>query len=982
MTAAFQGNAFQPNAFQMGSDAAPTGLAVVEISDGNDTVMILHEQDQHVDHLGTVVSTIAQDADNECVFPNVLSVTPGSDLTTGTSHVVTFTASVGDGILVVLATNGNTHTATAGWTEVVDNESVVSYWRIIDGTEGGTMTITSSANSESVWYVYRIQGGTFDPQSTPAASTSLNAVTQDPPSLAWGWADKTLVLAAIAGDTSTSPITFTSGPSELASGFNGQETGGTSVPDAFLAVSFGAVDGSSLNPSAFNITAQVEYDLATIAIKGNCRVQQSIIALDDQDWTDFSDYGSVTPQAIPDLGPGPCRPPSATAVSYASAVTSTTHAITLPSGLAVGDRMIVMAIALTSSTMTGSPFPAGWTQFFYGSSNNASFAWKDYEPSDGTTVTVTLSSTSQLHGYSLRLAGETFDPTVAPGPVSEATGTSTTPDSPSGSTTWGADESLWVALATLTGGTSAFSGYPANMPDNNLAAGTGDRTAIATGTASTSTFDPATFTIAASVAWRSRTFAIKGTCFPGVLQASVETDSQDFTDLEDYGSYTSPLSGDGAAPGENFLLGTGDGLDIQDFTDEADYGVSVAPAIPDNNPDVAPSSLDDQDFTDLEDYGSVTPQAIPDNNPEVAPSSLDDQDFTDLADYGDFVEPAIDDNNEELAPSSLDDQDFTDHWDYSDYVLQLSDDFVLREDFILGDGQGLDTQDFTDEADYGDFVEPLSDDSVDFILGTGDGLDFQDFTDLEDYGYSVAPLSDDNNPEIAPSDLDTQDFTDLEDYGSVTPQAVPDQNPEVAPSSLDDQDFTDTADYGSITPQAIPDNNPEIAPSSLDDQDFTDTADYGDVVEQAIEDNNPEVAPSSLDDQDFTDLEDYGSFTAPLSDDTVTPEDFILGDGKGLDTQDFTDFSDYGYAAWLTPEDVTNVFVTGVEGVGEVGHACPVIYNGIPEPSPSYTEITDPSAVYATIADPSPSYTDITDPSATWVDISGTSADWEPVDDC
>lgn len=952
MTAAFQGNAFQPNAFQMGSDAAPTGLAVVEISDGNDTVMILHEQDQHVDHLGTIASTIAQDADNECVFPNVLSVTPGSDLTTGTTHVVTFTASVGDGILVVLATNGNTHTATAGWTEVVDNESVVSYWRIIDGTEGGTMTITSSASSESVWYVYRIQGGTFDPQSTPAASASLNAATQDPPNLAWGWTDKTLVLAAIAGDTATSPITFTSGPSELTSGFNGQETGGIALPDCYLAVSYGAVNGSSLNPSAFNITAQsTNYDLATIAIKGNCRVQQAIIDFDSQDFTDTTDYGSVTPQAIPDRGPGPCIPPSATAVSFASAVSSTSHAITLPSGMAVGDRVIVLAIALTSSTMSGNPFPAGWNQFFYGSSNNTSFAWKDYDPADGSTVTVTLSSTSQIHAYSIRLAGGTFDPTVAPTDPVEATATSATPDAPSGSTAWGADESLWVAIASLSGGVSAFTGFPANMPDNNLAAGTGDRTALATTTASTASFDPNAFATLASVAWRARTFAIKGSCFPERLNGSVDCDSQDFTDTADYGSFTAPLSEDGVPAGEDFLLGTGAGLDIQDFTDEADYGDSVEPAIPDNNPDVAPSSLDDQDFTDTADYGSVVPQAIPDNNPEIAPSSLDDQDFTDTADYGDFVDPAIGDNNPEIAPSSLDDQDFTDFTDYSDYVLQLSDDFVLREDFILGDGQGLDTQDFTDEADYGDFVEPLSDDSVDFLLGTGDGLDFQDFTDTEDYSYTLAPLSDNNNPEVAPSSLDDQDFTDLEDYGSTTPQAVPDNNPLVcvAAVALDDQDFTDTADYGLLVTPLSDDNNPEIS-----------------------------VAAVALDDQDFTDLEDYGSFTPQANDDFIAPEDFILGDGQGLDTQDFTDTEDYGYVAWLTPESVTEVYVNGVLITVSIGcfhiDAWQVIsdpstsWSGIAEPSTLWNGIPDVSTVWSTPSDGTTDWTEIPNPSTSWTE--------------
>lgn len=209
-----------------------------------------------------------------CYFPAIVSVTPGSDLSTGTTHVVSLpTVNIGDLAVVVLATNGNTHTATAGWTEVLDNESVVVYSRVIDGTEGGQMTVTSSASTESVWYVYQIAAGSFDPVTPIAAATSLNSATQDPPNLAFGWTDKTLVLAAIAGDTASSPITFTSGPSNLTTGFVGQETGGIALPDCYLAVAWGFVDGSSLDPNTFSFTAQSSnYDIATIAIRGYCPV--------------------------------------------------------------------------------------------------------------------------------------------------------------------------------------------------------------------------------------------------------------------------------------------------------------------------------------------------------------------------------------------------------------------------------------------------------------------------------------------------------------------------------------------------------------------------------------------------------------------------------------------------------------------------------------------------------------------------------------
>lgn len=1042
MTAAFQGNAFQPNAFQMGSD----GVAVdatqhAIISDGNDAVMFLHEQDQRIENHGSASGPVP-DADEECLFPVITSVTAGSDLTTGTSHVVTFTASVGDGVLVVFASNGNTHTATAGWTEVVDNESVVSYWRVIDGTEGGTMTITSSANSESVWYVYRIQGGTFDPSSTPSSAVSLNDATQNPPNLNFGWDDKTLVLAAIAGDTATSPITFTSGPSNLTNGFVGQETGGTAVPDCYLAVGWGNVDGSSFDPNAFSITAQSSlYDLATIAIRGNCRPQLSIIDCDTQDFTDLTDYGSFTAplsengaapaedfllgvsgldtQDFTDLadygsftpplpGDGDCILPAVTGSASGTDIDTTSVTATLPSGVS-GD--LIVALLATTNAVTATT-PTGWSRLNADVSGSRHYFYRYCDGTEGGTQVFSLGATSGLSSFiTYRVAANTY--TRDSLTITEATATSANPNPPSVTLTDKSDRTLWIAVQhnqSISGGTSVYP-YP-----NGRRAAQNLFNAISACFAATNSLseDPGTFTIGGSALWVASTISVSGVC-PSQFIETGGIDTQDFTDLADYGSFTAPLSEDGAAPAEDFLLGVS-GLDDQDFTDLENYGAITPQPISDNNPEVAPSSLDDQDFTDLADYGYVNPQAIENNNPDVSLAAValdtqdftdledygfiqngivdldeqdpdlgqvdcDSQDWTDLADYGSITPQAIEDNNPEIAPSSLDDQDFTDLEDYGFTNPQAIEDFVLREDFILGDGKGLDTQDFTDEADYGSVVAPLAGDVVDFLLGTGDGLDTQDFTDLEDYGYVAAPLSGDNNPEVAPSDLDTQDFTDLADYGSVTPQAIADNNGEVAPSSLDDQDFTDTADYGLVVAQAIPDNNPELAPSDLDSQDFTDFADYGSIVQQAIEDNNPDIAPSSLDDQDFTDLADYGSVVAPLSDNVIVPEDFILGDGKGLDSQDFTDFADYGFINVQPFGDVTYVIVNGVQITVSVGCFHVYGFGGIPDPTTVWSTTSTPTATWGQIADPTTVWTQTSDGSSSWTGITDPSdPGWE--EDC
>ena len=216
-------------------------------------------------------------------------------------------------------------------------------------------------------------------------------------------------------------------------------------------------------------------------------------------------------------------------------------------------------------------------------------------------------------------------------------------------------------------------------------------------------------------------------------QSSVSLDDQDFTDTADYGAQTEQ-----AIPDENPETAPSS-LDDQDFTDLSDYGFVQDPGQEQDHHLGTGEGLDDQDFTDLSDYGS---SADPLSEDFVAPEdfilgvALDDQDFTDTADYGHSSDPAIDDNNPEISPSSLDEQDFTDTADYGFSLDPTSEDFVLREDFVLGDGQGLDDQDFTDTADYGSSLDQLAADFIppqDFILGDGKGLDDQDFTDTSDY---------------------------------------------------------------------------------------------------------------------------------------------------------------------------------------------------------------------------------------------------------
>jgi hypothetical protein len=129
-------------------------------------------------------------------FPVVAATAESSVNTAGTSHAVTMPAGItgDDGeIVVVLLDHGSgvaSFNALAGWTELVDENlgnGITAWVRDTDGTEGATVTFTSSANTRSAHNSYRITGAeapaTQLPQLSTVAtgsSTAPNATTCTP----------------------------------------------------------------------------------------------------------------------------------------------------------------------------------------------------------------------------------------------------------------------------------------------------------------------------------------------------------------------------------------------------------------------------------------------------------------------------------------------------------------------------------------------------------------------------------------------------------------------------------------------------------------------------------------------------------------------------------------------------------------------------------------------------------------------------------
>lgn len=202
-------------------------------------------------------------------FPQVAAVNGGSMGADNVNHTVNLPAGIaaGDLLLVFFASDGApTITFPAGWTGLfqVDSggEVVFGVWyRIADGTEGATITATTSDYEQSAHTSYLITGYSGTPEALYATAASDYP---DPPELTPSWgADDTLWFAACGYDDGTR--TVTTYPADYSNGRNDRTT-------YRLGCGVGSgrreLNADSENPVSFHISESEEWVAATVAIRG------------------------------------------------------------------------------------------------------------------------------------------------------------------------------------------------------------------------------------------------------------------------------------------------------------------------------------------------------------------------------------------------------------------------------------------------------------------------------------------------------------------------------------------------------------------------------------------------------------------------------------------------------------------------------------------------------------------------------------------
>jgi hypothetical protein len=210
------------------------------------------------------------------MFPGIANyaVTQVADASATTTPSVTIPAGVtGDSLLVFVATDGPpTITFPAGYTaaaRTTDSGNAVSTavaYRVTDGSEGASLTVTLSAAEAMVAIVLRLPSVDGTPEAaTPASSPGSSSI--DPPALtvSWGAADNLFLWFYGQDGVATSPGTNTI--SDRSEGILSQRSG------AGAGDIYGALGGSTSllatrDPAAINLTGSAAWVAQTYGIRG------------------------------------------------------------------------------------------------------------------------------------------------------------------------------------------------------------------------------------------------------------------------------------------------------------------------------------------------------------------------------------------------------------------------------------------------------------------------------------------------------------------------------------------------------------------------------------------------------------------------------------------------------------------------------------------------------------------------------------------
>lgn len=222
--------------------------------------------------------------------PVAADTTSGSVTSNSNSWTLTYPANIAVGDLLVsfVATDGGSTSQTypSGWTSDFSVDGIHSdgtatlgiQWKVADGTESGTFSLSLGGSEQGVWRIIRIPAstwwGTSSTGVSPGGATNANSGSDnapDPPSTnpsSWDVEDTLWIAVAGSDHGNTTYTGFPTGffQEDLStSGGHAQESGGAN--GAGMGVAYLQSAAASVDPSAFTTDASEGWSAGTIAVR-------------------------------------------------------------------------------------------------------------------------------------------------------------------------------------------------------------------------------------------------------------------------------------------------------------------------------------------------------------------------------------------------------------------------------------------------------------------------------------------------------------------------------------------------------------------------------------------------------------------------------------------------------------------------------------------------------------------------------------------
>lgn len=199
---------------------------------------------------------------------------------------------------------------------------------------------------------------------------------------------------------------------------------------------------------------------------------------------------------------------------------STSQTVNLPASISAGDLLIAFGVATSLCTYT---WPAGWTEMWDPNSQTGfTGAYRIADGSEGASITVTASVSFVTTYATLRITGAHASTPPEDGTPAMNVGT-TTPNPPSVTASWGAEDNLWIAImGSSSSAASNVTAYPTNFSDNQTAVdtGSGGLLGYATRNLANATQDPGTFTQSAGTTCGAQTIVVRPAAAGGIITRS------------------------------------------------------------------------------------------------------------------------------------------------------------------------------------------------------------------------------------------------------------------------------------------------------------------------------------------------------------------------------------------------------------------------------------------------------------------------------